>query len=97
MPFTNGVAEDLCNPTWGASVDNTISYFGWRTNYFLEQRPDFSVAPLQVFVNGVELPQSSPPDRKWTYDAQTNSVNFEPLFVPEQGSELRFVYATACP
>lgn len=94
---TNGVVEELCNPNWGASLDNTISYFGWRTNYFLEQRPDFSVAPLKVFVNSIELPQSSSPDRKWTYEAQTNSVNFEPLFVPEQGSELRFVYATECP
>ena len=89
--------DDLCNPNWGNSVDNTISYFGWRTNYFLEQRPDFSVAPLKVFVNSIELPESATPDRKWTYEGQTNSVNFEPLFVPEQGSELRFVYATECP
>ena len=32
----------------------------------------------------------------WTYDSTGNSVNFEPLFVPEPGRTLTISYFVAC-
>lgn len=34
--------------------------------------------------------------RVWEYDATTNSVNFEPLYVPEPGKTLTITYQVAC-
>jgi hypothetical protein len=34
--------------------------------------------------------------RVWEYDATTNSINFEPLYVPEPGKTLTVTYQVAC-
>ncbi|MBI3183514.1 MAG: hypothetical protein HYZ28_15360, partial [Myxococcales bacterium] len=32
----------------------------------------------------------------WTYDPVSNSVNFEPMFVPEPGQTLTITYYVTC-
>jgi hypothetical protein len=43
------------------------------------------------------LPQTDPRGaRVWEYDPVTNSINFEPLYVPEPGKTLTVTYQVAC-
>ncbi|MGV3619258.1 MAG: hypothetical protein ACO1OB_00495 [Archangium sp.] len=85
----NGVKAELCAGEWASWVDNSISYFGFRTYHSLQARPDFSVAPLRVYADGTEV---FPPS--WRYEPLSNTVNFEPIFEPNL--ELRMTYAAEC-
>lgn len=98
---TNGVREEICTPNWAPSLERIgRTAFGYPTNFFLHQRPALTRAPLRVFINEVEIPPIDPDPRLrtriWEYDGTLNSVNFEPLYVPEPGKTLRFRYAPDC-
>lgn len=98
---TNGVLEEICTPNWASSLERIgRTTFGYPTNFFLHQRPAFMRGPLRVFVDQTELPELDPDPRlqtrSWRYDGALNSVNFEPLYVPEPGKTLRFRYAPDC-
>lgn len=98
---TNGVKEEICTPNWATSLERIgKNAFGYRTNFFLTSRPDLMAGPIQVAIDGVSIPAVDPNpltmSRIWTYDATNNSVNFEPLYVPEPGKTLTITYIAEC-
>ena len=99
---TNGVKEEICTPNWAVALERIgKNAFGYRTNFFLTSRPDLSAPTgIQVSIDGVPIPSVDPDpslmSRIWEYDATNNSVNFEPLYVPEPGKTLTVTYQTAC-
>ena len=99
---TNGVKEEICTPNWAVALERIgKNAFGYRTNFFLTSRPDLS-APMgiQVAIDGVPIlavdPDPNLASRIWTYDGTNNSINFEPLYVPEPGKTLTVTYVAAC-
>ena len=99
---TNGVKEEICTPNWAVALERIgKNAFGYRTNFFLTSRPDLSAPTgIQVAIDGVPIPAVDPDpnlmSRIWQYDATNNSINFEPLYVPEPGKTLTVTYQTAC-
>jgi hypothetical protein len=99
---TNGVKEEICTPNWAVALERIgKSAFGYRTNFFLTSRPDLAAPTgIQVAIDGVPIPAVDPDpnlmSRIWEYDATNNSINFEPLYVPEPGKTLTVTYQTAC-
>jgi hypothetical protein len=98
---TNGVREEICTPNWGTALERIgKAAFGYPTNFYLQRRPALTRGPLSVFINDVQIPEVDPDprlqSRLWEYDGTLNSVNFEPLYVPEPGKTLRFRYAPDC-
>ena len=99
---TNGVKEEICTPNWAVALERIgKNAFGYRTNFFLTSRPDLSAAMgIQVAIDGVPIPSVDPNptlmSRIWEYDATNNSINFEPLYVPEPGKTLTVTYVAAC-
>jgi hypothetical protein len=98
---TNGVKEEICTPNWATSLERIgKNAFGYRTNFFLTSRPDLMAGPIQVAIDGMPIPAVDPNpltmSRIWTYDATNNSVNFEPLYVPEPGKTLTITYIAEC-
>ncbi|MBI3184903.1 MAG: choice-of-anchor D domain-containing protein [Myxococcales bacterium] len=96
---TNGLKESICTPNWSKTLERlgTIAS-GFRTNFFLKATPDLTGGKtIRVAIDGV--PISSVDARGstvWAYDPVANSVNFEPLFVPEPGRTIGITYYVAC-
>ena len=99
---TNGVKEEICTPNWAVALERIgKNAFGYRTNFFLTSRPDLAATMgIQVAIDGVPIPSVDPDpnlaSRIWDYDATNNSINFEPLYVPEPGKTMTVTYITAC-
>ncbi len=96
---TNGVKESICTLDWAKALEQLgKTAFGYRTNFFLNSVPDLTGGKqIEVKVNGVVLPQvDSRGATVWAYDSTANSVNFEPMFVPEPGQTLTITYRVVC-
>ncbi|MGQ0508733.1 MAG: choice-of-anchor D domain-containing protein [Myxococcaceae bacterium] len=95
---TNGVKESICTQDWAKALEQLgKTAFGYRTNFFLNAVPDLAGHAVEVRVNGQIVPQTDPRGAKiWAYDPVANSVNFEPLFVPEPGQTLSITYNVIC-
>ncbi|MGV3620760.1 MAG: hypothetical protein ACO1OB_08080 [Archangium sp.] len=98
---TNGVKEEICTPNWAVALERIgKNAFGYRTNFFLTSRPDLSVGPPVVAIDGMVIPERDQDpalnSKIWEYDATNNSINFEPLYVPEPGRTLTVTYTAAC-
>lgn len=99
---TNGVKEEICTPDWSGALERIgKNAFGYRTRFFLTARPDLAAPEgIVVAIDGVTIPPQDPnPDLMtpvWSYDAATNSINFQPLYVPEPGKTLTVTYVAAC-
>ena len=95
----NGVKESICTPDWSKSLEQLgKTAFGFRTQFFLNSSPDLSNGKtVEVKIDGVAVP---PVDSRgaavWSYDPVGNSVNFEPMFVPEPGQSLSLTYYVTC-
>ncbi len=99
---TNGVQEEICLDDWSAGLERIGKRaFGYRLNFFLTSQPDLS-SPygIRVMINDVVLPEIDPDptlnSRIWEYDAVSNSVVFQPLYVPGAGDTLTVTYQVAC-
>lgn len=92
----NGVKEEICAPSWATSLESVgKNAFGYRTNFFLTAEPQGGT--VQVSIDGMMLAPTDPRGAPvWHYDATTNSVDFEPLFVPEPGRTLSVTYVVQC-
>ncbi len=99
---TTGVKEEICTPNWAVALERIgKNAFGYRTNFFLTSRPDLAAPTgIQVAIDGMNIPPIDPDpnlmSRIWEYDATNNSINFEPLYVPEPGRTLTVTYQAAC-
>lgn len=101
----NGVKDEICTPNWATTLENLGKIaFGFRTNFFLTAEPDLTGGktitvkmddgmggPLTV-VDPVD-PRGAP---VWSYDSVSNSVVFQPLFVPAPGQVMTITYYVAC-
>lgn len=93
---TQGLREEICTPDWSKALENVGKIaFGYRTNFFLTAAPD-PAKPITVQIDGMPLNPSDPRGTIWSFDPQANSVNFEPLFVPEPGKTLTVTYFALC-
>jgi len=91
------VQEEICTQDWAQSLQRLgKNLFGYRSSFFLTARPD-PLQPLQVSLDGVDVPavdaQGNP---AWTFDALTNSITLQPLYVPEPGQTLQVYYVVSC-
>ncbi|MHB8872721.1 MAG: Ig-like domain-containing protein [Myxococcaceae bacterium] len=96
---TNGVKEEICTPDWAKSLEQLgKTAFGFRTNFFLNGTPDLTGGKaIEVKIDGITLPNVDVRGSTvWTYDAVANSVNFEPMFVPEPGQTMTITYYVTC-
>jgi hypothetical protein len=96
---TNGVTQEICTPDWAKSLEQLgKTAFGFRTNFFLNGTPDLTGGKkIVVQIDGVDLPSRDERNAMvWEYDAAANSVNFQPLFVPEAGRTLSITYYVSC-
>ncbi|MGA9524049.1 MAG: hypothetical protein WBV82_21490, partial [Myxococcaceae bacterium] len=59
--------------------------------------PDLSGGPIKVVINGTPIPAvDNRGANVWVYDSVSNSVNFEPMYVPEPGQTMTIEYNTTC-
>jgi hypothetical protein len=96
---TNGVKEEICTTDWSKALEAIGKQaFGYRTNFYLTATPDLTAGKtIVVKIDGVQLdPVDIRGAQVWTYDSTGNSVNFEPLFVPEPGKTLSITYFVSC-
>jgi hypothetical protein len=94
---TRGVQEEICTQDWAQSLQRLgKNLFGYRSSFFLTARPD-PAQPLQVSLDGVDVPAvDALGNPAWTYDALTNSITLQPLYVPEPGQTLQVHYVVSC-
>jgi len=94
---TNGIKEEICTPNWATALENIgKGAFGFRTTFFLTGTPAMGNA-VTVGIDGMALPAlDARGARVWRYDAASNAVIFEPLYVPEPGKVLTINYTVAC-
>ncbi len=95
---TDGVMEDICNPDWADALEDLGKRaFGFRTKFFLTSAPDLSKGPIEVVINGAPTPSTDNRGAQvWGYDSVDNSVNFEPMYVPEPGQTMTLTYHATC-
>ncbi len=96
---TAGVKEEICTPDWSKALEQIgKNAFGYRTNFFLTASADLTAGKtIVVKIDGIQLdPVDIRGAQVWTFDSTNNSVNFEPLFVPEPGKTLTITYFVAC-
>lgn len=96
---TKGVKEEICTQNWSQTLQRLgKTLFGYRTSFFLTATPDLSNGKtIDVKIDGSPVPQTDTQGAPaWTYDAVSNSVNFEPAYVPEPGQTLSIHYFVAC-
>ncbi len=100
----HGVLAEICSPNWGTTLENIGKVaFGYRTNFYLTAEPDLSAGPVVVKIDhgdgagAVILDQvDSRGAPVWRFDSVSNSVIFEPLFVPAPGDVMTVTYNVAC-
>lgn len=95
---TNGIKDDICTPDWHKALEPFgRAGFTFRTNFFLTSVPDLSRGPIEVRIDGQLIPPTlTGNDVVWTYDPVGNSINFEPLYVPEPGQTIEVRYSPTC-
>jgi hypothetical protein len=96
---TNGVREEICTANWAPSLERIgRNAFGFRTSFYLTGTPDLSgMNTITVQIDGITLPPTDMRNNEaWRYDAATNSVVFQPLYVPEPGKTMTVSYKVAC-
>lgn len=91
--MTGGLKVDLCQPGWGLKLSGAVQpSLQLPKTMKLISVPDLSAGGIiTVTVDGVAVSS-----QVWTYDAATNSVTFNGLYVPQPGQTVTFTYPVAC-
>ena len=94
---TNGIVQEICTDDWATSLRQLGNIaFGYKTSFPLTEQPDTGF-PIQVQIDGVDYPGTSGSGaQQWHYSAGSNSIDFNPLAVPEPGSTLTITYHVLC-
>ncbi|MBL8957092.1 MAG: hypothetical protein JNK82_40335, partial [Myxococcaceae bacterium] len=100
----NGLLAEICTPNWGTTLENIGKIaFGYRTSFFLTAEPDLGAGPVVVKIDHADGQGPRVLDQVdergapvWRFDQVTNSVVFEPLFVPAPGDVMTVTYTVAC-
>ncbi len=95
---TNGVRDEICTPDWSKTLEELgKTALGFRTNFFLTSMPDLTKGAILVAIDGIPVPDVDERGATvWVYDSVGNSVNFEPMYVPEPGQTLTITYHVTC-
>ncbi|MFO0728614.1 MAG: choice-of-anchor D domain-containing protein [Myxococcota bacterium] len=93
---TGGVVESICTANWGQTLSNIgLNTFGLRGRFNLSAQPIPST--IAVTVNSMAVAAVTPGGvTQWRYDVGTNSVNFQPGFVPMANNVIEITYTVAC-
>jgi hypothetical protein len=93
---TGGIVESICTVNWGQTLANIgLNTFGLKRKFFLSSQP--VPTTIAVIVDGVALPSVTPGGQvNWSYDQQTNSIEFSSSAVPQPGSTIEVTYTVAC-
>jgi hypothetical protein len=99
VQYTSGVADEICNSNWAATLQNLgRTAFGYRTQFYLNNSPDQAMAAVTVRVNG--MPVMGCPSESgcttWWYDAASNSIKFAATATPQPGDPLEIQYVQSC-
>jgi hypothetical protein len=101
----SGVKDEICTTNWSTTLENLgKTAFGYRTNFFLTAEPDLTGGNTIVIKidhgDGAGPQTLDPTDSRgapvWSYDSVSNSVVFQPLFVPAPGDVMTVTYHVAC-
>ncbi len=102
-----GIFQPICTRDWAASLRQmSASAFGFKTCFNLTSEPDDqngnghisdSEGEIELWMNGRLTPSKGLQDQRiWSYDGSQNAVCFEPLTVPEPGTQIEVSYKVAC-
>ncbi|MBI4814680.1 MAG: choice-of-anchor D domain-containing protein [Deltaproteobacteria bacterium] len=94
--MTGGIFESICTADWARALQNLgLSVFGYKSRFFLTNQP--VAGTVEVFVDGVQVADRAPSGQvRWTYDRASNSINFQPLAIPEPGTQIAIRYSAEC-
>lgn len=94
VQYTSGVADEICNTNWAATLQNLgRTAFGYRTQFYLNNSPDQAMQQVVVRVDGVVVP---PGPNTWEYDPASNSIKFNSTATPQPGVPLEIQYIQSC-
>jgi hypothetical protein len=102
-----GVFQSICAPDWSVSLRAiSAAAFGFKTCFFLNNRPEDSNGNGQVsdtegefeirFNGQIVGSHGLEGQQFWRYDPDLVAVCFNPLSVPEPGTQIDAEYRTAC-
>lgn len=92
---TGGAVASICTEDWEGTLESLAPrVFSYPARFFLRSLPE--AASLAVKVNGTLVPEVSGDDVNWTYDANTNSIEFPRGRVPARGAGIRLEYRSEC-
>lgn len=98
-----GYHGSICATDAGSSALEGLgqSAFGYRRVFALRQEVDLAAGPLTVTVDDGTGPEVVPAmDTQgmlvWRFDAASNAIIFEPLFVPAPGETVQVSYEPVC-
>ncbi|MDF1565497.1 MAG: choice-of-anchor D domain-containing protein [Deltaproteobacteria bacterium] len=90
---TGGVVESICTSDWSKALENlSLVAFGYKSRFFLNNIP----VPGTVTVVVHRPDGSSYTATAWDLDTATNSVDFDPLAIPEPGDTVEVTYEVQC-
>lgn len=89
-----GATASICTEDWAFTLANiSKAAFGLKDAFPLSQRPE---GEIEVFVDGVAIPQERGPVEFWYYHQPSNSVIFNGGREPGAGSEVELRYRVRC-
>lgn len=91
-----GALASICTDDWSDTLEQVSGLaFGLIESFPLSGVPE---STPEVRVDGTVRPELLPSGtRLWSYDAEENAIQFEPLAIPVLGSEVEISYTLGCP
>jgi hypothetical protein len=93
VDLTDGVKGSLCGNFAQSLLDISNNIIQLSTQFFLDRIPD--VSTIEIVINNVVVPVASTnPENNGGYEyiAESNSIKFSGVFIPEQGSTIKVDY-----
>ena len=95
-PSSRSIVSSITTENWAADLERLGAVaFGYKTRFFLTSVPA-NPNDLQVLIDGIPVPMNDAAIRNWTFNAQSNAIDFSILSLPEPGSVLEVNYLVAC-
>jgi hypothetical protein len=90
---TGGVVSSICSTDWATDLRelSTVA-FGFKSRFHLTSTP----VPETIEVEIIDPDGGSSTSEFWSYNPETNSVEFHPLAIPEPGDTVEVTYEVSC-
>ena len=90
-----GLKESICTDDWAQTLSNLgFATFSLPDQFFLSRKPNPDT--IEVTVDGNPVSRDDTGATGWTYNENSNSVDFAKDDVPEGGSVVRIKYEAEC-